>query len=338
MSPARTPPVITVLCGPDGSPPGGLEPVAERAVLRFVDATGLAAALPDSRALLLWDFFSTAVADTWPAAAGLDWIHVAAAGVDSLLFEGLVSSPVVVTNARGVFDRAIAEFVLTSILDLLKGVHQTRAQQQARTWRHRETLPAAGRTVMIIGTGPIGRTTARLLRAVGFEVRGAGRTVRAEDPDFGTVVASAGLARHAGWADHLVLAAPLTEQTRNLINADVLAAMQPTAQLINVGRGPLVDHEALITALTEGRLAGAALDVFPAEPLPADDPLWDTPGVIISPHLSGDVVGWRDALARQFADNALRWLDGRPMINIVDKRLGYVTGRDSALAAPAGDL
>ncbi|HLT62059.1 MAG TPA: D-2-hydroxyacid dehydrogenase, partial [Microlunatus sp.] len=185
-------------------------------------------------------------------------------------------------------------------------------------------LPALGRTVLIIGTGPIGRTTARLLRAVGFEVRGAGRTARAEDPDFGTVIASASLADHVGWADHVVAVAPLTEQTRHLLDAAVFAAMKPTAQLINVGRGPLVDEAALLAALREGRLAAAALDVFRAEPLPEDHPLWSAPGVVVTPHLSGDVVGWREALARQFLDNAERWLAGRPLRNVVDKTRGYV--------------
>jgi phosphoglycerate dehydrogenase-like enzyme len=325
VSPARTKPVITVLCGPDGVRPGGLERVAELAELRYVDAAGLADGLAGARALFLWDFFSTAVADSWPAAAGLDWIHVAAAGVDSLLFDELVESSITVTNARGTFDRPIAEFVLTSILDHLKGVQLTHEQQRARTWRHRETLLAEGRTVLIIGTGPIGRATARLLRAVGFEVRGAGRTGRDSDPDFGTVVPSGSLVNQVGWADHVVAVAPLTPETRHLLDAPVFAAMKPTAQVINVGRGPLIDEGALLTALGEGRIAAAALDVFATEPLPDDHPLWTTPGVVVSPHLSGDVVGWRDTLADQFADIALRWLAGQPLFNVVDKRRGYVT-------------
>ncbi len=316
---------MTVLCGPDGVRPRGLERVAERAELRYVDAAGLTDGLAGARALFLWDFFSTAVADTWPAAAELDWIHVAAAGVDSLLFDGLVRSPITVTNARGTFDRPIAEFVLTSILDHLKGVHLTRYQQREQHWRHRETLLAEGRTVLIIGTGPIGRATARLLRAVGFEVRGVGRVAREADPDFGTVGSSATLVDQIGWADHVVAVAPLTPQTWHLLGPDVFAAMKPTAQVINVGRGPLIDQQALLAALTGGRIAAAALDVFATEPLPADHPLWNAPGVVVSPHLSGDVVGWRDTLGRQFADNALRWLDGRPLFNVVDKRRGYVT-------------
>ncbi len=325
MSPARTETVITVLCGPDGVRPRGLEQVAERAELRYVDAAGLVDGLAGAQALFLWDFFSTAVADSWPAAADLHWIHVAAAGVDSLLFDGLVRSPITVTNARGTFDRPIAEFVLTSILDHLKGVHLTRDQQRAHGWRHRETLRAEGRTVLIIGTGPIGRATARLLRAVGFQVRGAGRTARDADPDFGTVQPSASLVDQVGWADHIVAVAPLTPDTWHLLDAEIFAAMKPAAQVINVGRGPLIDERALLAALAEGRMAAAALDVFATEPLPADHPLWDAPGVVVSPHLSGDVVGWRDTLARQFADNALRWLAGQPLFNVVDKRRGYVT-------------
>ena len=127
-----------------------------------------------------------------------------------------------------------------------------------------------------------------------------------------------------GWADHVVVVAPLTEQTRGLIDAAVLAAMKPTAHLVNLGRGPIVDEDALLDALRGGRLAAASLDVFAIEPLPADHPLWTAPGVVVSPHLAGDAAGWRDALARQFVDNALRFLDGEPLLNVVDKRLGFV--------------
>ena len=137
--------------------------------------------------------------------------------------------------------------------------------------------------------------------------------------------------RAASWptrrlGDHVVLAAPLTEATRNLVDADVLAAMKPDAHLVNVARGPLVDEDALLVALGKGQLAAATLDVFGTEPLPPDSPLWDAPGVTITAHMSGDVVGWRDTLARQFADNARRWLAGDPLLNVVDKDLGYISG------------
>ena len=150
---------------------------------------------------------------------------------------GCARRSVTVTNARGVFDRPIAEFVLAAVLAHAKLLHESRDLQRDKVWRHRETRTVVGARALIVGTGAIGRETARLLRAVGMEVRGAGRTARADDVDFGEVVASADLVGHVGWCDYLVNAAPLTEQTRGLINADVFAAMRPSAHLINVGRG-----------------------------------------------------------------------------------------------------
>lgn len=298
--------------------------LADRATLRWVEADELTDALPGSDALLLWDFLSGAVAGAWPAADELKWIHVAAAGVDKLLFGDLIDSDVVVTNARGVFDRPIAEFVLGAILAFGKDFATSLDHQRSGTWKHRESLLVKGRTALVVGTGGIGREIARLLTAAGLQVRGVGRTPRADDPDFGEVLPSAELATHADWADHLVLVAPLTEATRNLVDAEVLAAMKPTSQLINVGRGQLVDQPALVDALRRGQLAGAALDVFATEPLPADEPLWTMPGVTITPHMSGDVLGWRDTLAEQFVTNFERWMDSEPLLNQVDKRLGYV--------------
>jgi phosphoglycerate dehydrogenase-like enzyme len=126
--------------------------------------------------------------------------------------------------------------------------------------------------------------------------------------------------------DYLVLAAPLTEETRGMVDATALAAMKPTARLVNVGRGPLVVQDDLVAALRAEALAGAALDVFVDEPLPADSPLWAMPNVIVSPHMSGDVVGWRSELVALFSDNLARYLAGQPLRNVVDKTRGYVRG------------
>lgn len=323
--PSRSPRArVAVLCaGPHDRPPH-LGTLARRADVVCADAGGLGEAIEDARALLLWDFFSTAVRDVWQRAGRLEWIHVAAAGVDRLLFDELRDSAVVVTNARGIFDRPIAEFVLASVLAHAKDVHRSDDLQRGRTWQHRETRLVVGSTALVVGTGAIGRETARLLRAVGVQVRGAGRTAREGDPDFGTVVDSSRLAEHVGWADHVVVVAPLTPATRGLVDRRVLAAMKPGSHLVNVGRGASVVEADLIDALRAGRPAAASLDVFETEPLPPDHPLWAAPGVTVTPHMSGDTVGWRDALARQFVDNAIRWLDGEPLLNVVDKRLGFV--------------
>ncbi len=324
--------MIAVLCDGSGQRPvgPGIDRLAGRAVLRFTDAAGLAEALRGARALLVWDFFSGALRPAWPQADRLEWVHVAAAGVDTLLFQELVASPVLVTNARGVFDRPIAEYVLACVLAVAKDLPGSARRQAERRWEHRETTSVAGARALVVGTGGIGRQTARLLAAVGVQVRGAGRRPVADDPDFGVVLDSARLAEHVGWADHLVLAAPLTPQTRGMVDAAVLAAMRPGSHLVNVGRGALVIEADLVRALNTGRPAAASLDVFSTEPLPPDSPLWTAPGVLVSAHMSGDVVGWRQALADQFAGHALGWLDGIPPGPPVDKERGYVSGRTPA--------
>ena len=315
-----------VLTAPDLAPPPQLEGLAQELELVVVEPAGLAGALPGARALFLWDFFSSALEQAWPAADALEWIHVAAAGVDTLVFDGLRESEVVVTNAHGVFDRPIAEFVLASILAHDKRLHESMRLQREHVWAHRETQLLRGKRVLVIGTGGIGREIGRLLQAVGCEVRGAGRRERVDDPDLGQIVRSDALVDHVGWADHVVNAAPLTPQTAGLVDAAVLAAMAPHAHLVNIGRGASVVQDDLVTALRAGQIAGASLDVFTEEPLPADSPVWDVPGLVVSAHLSGDVVGWRDTLADQFVGNARRWLAGEPLTGVVDTRLGYVPG------------
>ncbi|MEN3321702.1 MAG: hypothetical protein V7643_5104 [Mycobacterium sp.] len=322
-------PVIAVLCGQASERPqfDGLD-----AEFRYCAVDGLAEAVRGARALLLWDFFSTAVRDVWSDADALEWIHVPAAGVDSLLFDELRESDVVVTNARGVFDRPIAEYVLGAVIAHAKDSRNSFDLQRRHEWRHRETRSIAGARALVVGTGGIGREIARMLRAAGMDVRGAGRRPVVDDADFGEVVASDNLAAEARWCDHLIVAAPLTPATRGLVNAEVLGAMKPDAHLVNIGRGALVDEAALVAALTEHRIGAATLDVFDVEPLPADHPLWDAPNATITAHMSGDVIGWRDTLAAQFTANVRRWLAGEPLLNVVDKKLGYVPGAGS----PAG--
>jgi len=292
---------------------------------RYCAADGLAEAVRGAQALLLWDFFSTAVRDVWADAEHLEWIHITAAGVDSLLFDELRDSRVVVTNARGVFDRPLAEYVLGAVIAYAKDSRTSFELQQRHQWQHRETRSIKGATALVVGTGGIGREIAKLLRAAGLVVRGAGRRAATDDPDFGEVISSDDLAAEAGWCDHLILAAPLTAQTRGLVDSAVLDAMKPDAHLVNIARGPMIDEPALIAALTERRIGGATLDVFDTEPLPPEHPLWDAPNVTITAHMSADAVGWRETLAAQFAANVRRWLAGESLLNVVDKKLGYVS-------------
>lgn len=303
-----------------------MAPVAAHAEIRHTDADGLAAALDGADVLFVYDFLTDALPAAWHAATSLQWVHVAAAGVDPILFPDLRDSDVTVTNSRGVFDQPIAEYVLGQILSFAKDFPGSLRLQHAHTWRHRDSERIAGRRVLVVGTGPIGRAIARTLTAVGMDVRGSGRRARTDDPDFGTVTAPGDLPGALAEADFVVAAAPLTEQTRGMFDSAAFAAMKPTARFVNVGRGDLVRTDDLITALTSGEIAGAAVDVVDVEPLPAGHPLWDAPNIVITPHNSGDFVGWREALVEVFADNFARWRVGEPPANVVDKKLGYVPG------------
>ncbi|TDB76299.1 D-2-hydroxyacid dehydrogenase, partial [Actinomadura sp. KC216] len=251
-------------------------------------------------------------------------VHIASAGVERLMFPALIEGDAVVTNSRGIFDEPIAEYVLGLVLAFAKDLHTTVRLQGERRWRHRETEGITGARALVAGTGPIGRAIGRRLSAAGLAVSGLGRTARVADPDLGTVHPMERRDAALAVADYVVLAAPLTPQTRGMIDAAALDRMRPSARLINVGRGALVAEADLVKALRDGRIAGAALDVFEDEPLPQSSPLWAMPNVIVSPHMSGDVVGWRDELVRLFADNLGRHVAGRPLRNVVDKRLGYV--------------
>jgi phosphoglycerate dehydrogenase-like enzyme len=315
-------PTVAVLCG-EHQPPGmsDVEAVAE---VRYATASGLREALPGADVLFVWDFLSTAVPGAWPAADRLRWVHIASAGVDPVLFPELVRSRVILTNSRGVFDRPIAEYVLGLVLAFAKDLPGTLELQRRRAWQHRETERIDDKRLLIVGTGSIGRAIGRLLQAVGMTVDGVGRTERPADPDLGHVYASEDLPDLLPHADYVVIAAPLTEQTRSLFDAEAFRRMKPSARLINVGRGPIVVEDDLLAALNTGRIAGAALDVFNQEPLPPEHPLWTAPNVVISPHMSGDFIGWLDTLAEVFRENFRRWRAGDALLNVVDKELGYV--------------
>ncbi|MGH3760457.1 D-2-hydroxyacid dehydrogenase [Actinophytocola sp.] len=300
------------------------EEIAQHAEVRYATENELADALPGADVLLVWDFRSHALARAWPATDSLRWVHAASAGVNHVLTDEVIASEVVVTNSRGVFDQPMAEYVLALALALAKDLPATLGLQRERRWLHRETERLGGRHALVAGTGPIGRAIGRMLGAAGMTVTGVGRRARESDPDLGSVLPMEGLAEGLAEADYVVLAAPLTDQTRGMIDKSALAAMRPTARLINMGRGPLVVQDDLVEALAAGGIAGAALDVFADEPLPEASPLWAMPNVIVSPHMAGDVVGWRSELVALFQDNLTRYLDGRPLRNVVDKQRGYV--------------
>jgi phosphoglycerate dehydrogenase-like enzyme len=316
-------PVVVVLCGRDRPP--GMVPAGTMAEIRYAAGHELAASLPGADVLFAWDFLSDALAAAWPHADALRWVHVAGAGVDRVLFPELAASDVTVTNSRGVFDEPMAEYVLALVLCFAKDLHTTLGLQRQRRWRHRETERLQGARALVVGSGPIGRAIGRRLASAGLAVSGIGRTGRAGDPDLGDIRPFGQLHDMLGDADYVVLAAPLTPETGGMMDAAALRRMKPAARLINVGRGALVNEADLAEALAAGRIGGAALDVFADEPLPESSPLWDMPDVIVSPHMSGDVTGWREELVELFIRNLRRYREGAPLFNVVDKHRGYVS-------------
>jgi len=304
--------------------PPRLSEIEELAEVRLTKAEGLAEALDGADVLYQWHSFSPALRDNWGAASTLQWVHVSAAGVSQLLFDELIRSSIIYTNSRGVLSRAIAEFALGFVLDIAKDAQGSFRLQQEQRWQHRITRKIQGQRALVVGTGSIGREIARLFRAVGMEISGAGRTSRAGDDDFEWIYSSQDLAGIVHDYDFLVLAAPLTSETKGLVNAEVLAAMKPSAHLINVGRGELVYTGALTEALASGSIAGAALDVVHPEPLPEGHALWSMENVIITPHMSGDTEDYLDDLGKLFVDNLRRFCTGQPLQNVVDKSLGFI--------------
>ena len=199
--------------------PPRLAEVQELAEVRLTKADGLAEAMDGADVLYQWHSFSPALKENWAAASTLKWVHVSAAGVSQLLFDELIRSEVVYTNSRGVLSRAIAEFALGFVLDMAKDSHGSFRLQQEQRWQHRTTRKIQGQSALVVGTGSIGRETARLFRAVGMDADGAGRAARPGDADFGIIHSSRELAAVVQDYDYLVLAVPLTTDTRGLVSA-----------------------------------------------------------------------------------------------------------------------
>lgn len=322
-----TAPVILIV--PEGRPVPPIDPLRDEAEFVIVrTADELRAALPGTEILFLNDFKSTLLREVGPGE--LRWIHTSSIGVDALLTPEIVNGDILVSNSRGVCERPIAEWVLGVLLMFVKDLRRTIELQQERTWMHRETEPLLGRRVVVVGPGPVGRETALLLRAAGMDVTIVGRSARV-DAELGQIYALSELDDILASVDDVVLTLPLTEATRGLFDETRFRRMRQGARLVNVGRGAVVVEEDLLRAIDSGQLGGAALDVFAQEPLPASHALWSRSNVLVSPHASGDLFGWRGRVVECFATNLRRWRAGEPLLDVVDvKALGAVHSREPA--------
>lgn len=251
------------------------------------------------------------------------WVQTVSAGTEYVLRALLPGQDVVVTNASGVFDIPIAEMVVTYVLMVTKQVPRFLNQQRRRKWHKVRLREVSGLTVAIVGLGSIGMEVARRCRGLGMRVVATRRRASRGGDDVDYVFARERLPDMLRMADFVVISAPLTPETRGMIGRDELAQMRSDAWLINIARGPIVDQDALIEALTSGAIGGAALDVFDVEPLPGDSPLWELPNVIITPHNSWSTPHLERRETELFLDNLARYLRGEPLRNVVDRSRGY---------------
>ena len=275
-----------------------------------------AAAVADIEVLYAWGF----PADLYAQAPHLRWLQAMGAGVDWALVPALPRR-VVVTRAPGVFGPWMAEYVLGWLLWTTQRMEVYRAAQREPQWRD-DVIPErlAGKTMLVVGLGEIGRSVAAAARALGVRVVGVSRSGRAVR-GVARVYPTRALARALGEADVVTITVPLTSATQGLIGRAELAAMRPSAWLVNVARGAVVDEDALVQALERRRIAGAILDVFTTEPLPPEHRLWKLDNVVITPHIAGPSTPAE--IAPIFNENLARFLRGRPLRHVVDRRRGY---------------
>ena len=268
-------------------------------------------------------FFSN---DAWPERAGpffrvalaatsLRWFHSMSAGVDSPVFSTFLDRGARLTTSSGASAPPIAATVMLYLLALSRDLPGWLRSQARHEWTPTSFRELDGQRLVVVGYGPIGQEVVRLAMAFGMDPVVVRRTAIGDEPC--PVRHLADLRDVVGDADAVVVALPLSAETRGIFSADVIAAMPSTAVFVNVGRGELVDQAALTDALAAGRLAGAGLDVFDPEPLPADDALWDLPNVIVSPHTSGSSTGTERRVVEIFLDNLGRFVRGEPLRNEV---------------------
>ena len=277
-------------------------------------------------AILAWSASADLLRQVLRMSPRVRWVHSIWAGVDQLPLDDLRESGVALTNARGVFSAALGEWVVGAILYFAKDLRKLVRDQMAGRWVPYHVEAVAGRTVGIVGYGDIGRAVAVRVRALGMRVLGLTRhgVVGGQADDMAErIFGTDERLQMLGQCDYVVIAAPLTRETRGLMGSAEIAALRPEAVLINIGRGPIVSEEALVDALREGRIKGAALDVFDREPLPEGHPYYGLENVLLSPHSADRTAGWLDGAVQLFLDNLERHRKGEALANVVDMERGY---------------
>jgi phosphoglycerate dehydrogenase-like enzyme len=264
--------------------------------------------------------------ELWKSAPNLKWVQSGGAGVEGFLTPEFVASPIILTNAQGIYAIPIADHVMAFVLHFSRQFNHLVRYQMERKWADWGEFPLdelMGRTLGIVGLGGIGSEVATRAKAFGMRVIATRRRSETPAENVDEVRGAEELAWLLGESDFVALCTALTPETRHLIGAEQLRQMKSTAYIINIGRGGLIDEEALIAALRAGEIAGAGLDVFEEEPLSAESPLWDMPNVFITPHEAGSSPRSHERLMDLFCENLRRYVAGEPLLNVVDKTAGY---------------
>jgi phosphoglycerate dehydrogenase-like enzyme len=289
-------------------------------------ARDFARAAVDPKIILNWSGSLALLREVFLMLRRVRWIHSRSAGLEQTLFPELIESEVILTNGSGVFSPSLGEFALAAILYFAKDFRRMIRNQMAGVWEQFDVTMVSGQTLGIVGYGSIGRAVAARAHALEMNVLGLRRRVAhqtKEDPVIDQVYGSEQRLEMLSRCDYLVVTVPLTEQTRGLIADPEFAVMKKNTVIINIGRGPTIDEQAMIKALSENRIRGAALDVFDQEPLPQGHPFYFLENVLLSPHCGDHTPDWLDNAMRFFLTQLGRFGRGETLLNIVDKTLGY---------------
>ena len=298
---------------------------AETSIATGMSVEAFERAAGDADAVLMWSGSRDLLCDVLRVAPQVRWVHSRSAGLDSVLFPELVEGPIVLTNGRGVFSQSLGEFAMGAVLFFAKDFRRmVRSQEQGR-WDPFDIVEIRGQTMGVVGYGDIGRAVASRAKAMGMRVAAVRRRpeLSSEDPHVDEVLPMTRIGDLLKQSDYVTVAAPLAEGTRGLIGEPELRAMKPEAVIINIGRGPVIVEAALVRALEERRIKGAALDVFDEEPLPEGHPFYRLDNVLLSPHCADHTATWLEDAMSFFLENFERYRKGEPLLNVVDKRLGY---------------
>jgi phosphoglycerate dehydrogenase-like enzyme len=312
-----------------GDPAAGyLKPLAalppETRIIVSRDRARLREAAPEADVILNGDFLDpTLLTETFPYATRVRWVHALMAGVDKVLSPEIVASNVPMTNGRGLFRRALAEWTVGAMVYFAYDFRRLMRNQEAGRWESFDHPTLFGRTLGIVGYGSIGQAIAKRARAFGMRIVILRRSQSAADPLVDQAYTPDQLNAMLAECDYVAVTTPLTAETRGMIGAAQIAAMKASAVLINVGRGAVIDEAALIAALEAGKLRGAALDVFTTEPLPAGHPFYGLENVLLSPHTADRSPESRSGAVQFFIENFERFRKGEPLKNVVDKHAGY---------------